>query len=391
MRDYHFLEKKFLVLYATIVLFVVGCICIIVAVTSTKKTKLALNNYITTLDLGVTAPETHYVPDSSYFSSIATANQPIEFFGETEVFGTVEDSTFIETEQSSFNETTKPQTVITNANQELYDLADRYFQVYYGSMRLSPMTPLAMANVETPGRADNSITWSALFPSRYVNISQLYSMDVTTVVSNDSIYSALSKEYSTRDRGALQMSPTYGTHSDYFNSLMSTSEKTKLANVDTSKYSSWASGAASTGDRFYVPDVCLRLSSAFTDAIGDMAKNNYQPQSDYQLLVMCAMYHQQSGVWHNSNHNKAVGKWNSGEKALEYSALISSYEFLNALKEFAYSHPDTFCLRNEDVKALYSKNISTPMTDYGRSNLVTYYPIKVEYAYIKLCIMYGRL
>ena len=148
---------------------------------------------------------------------------------------------------------------ISDANSALYDLADKYFQVYYGSMRLSPITPLAIANVETPGRADNNVTWSALFPSKYVPINMLYTMDVTTVLSSESIYKPLSTEYSTRDRGALQMSPTYGTNNDYFNRLMSDSEVDKLSTISDSKHENWIKGASSKrGDRFYVPDVCLR-------------------------------------------------------------------------------------------------------------------------------------
>ena len=348
------------------------------------RPKRLIDTALAQIDIGVEPPETHYVPDNMYFNEFASAYIPIEQFGAEEVFS----SDFVNVENSTFEESVMN---IQDANLALYDLADKYFQVYYGSMRLSPITPLAIANVETPGRADNNVTWSALFPSKYVPINMLYSMDVTTVLSSESIYKPLSTEYSTRDRGALQMSPTYGTHNAYFNQLMSGSEVDKLSTISDSTHATWIKGASSSrGDRFYAPDVCLRLSSAFMEAISDITKNNYAPSSDYQLLAMCAMYHQQSAVWSNKNHNKSVGKWNSGKLAYDYSALISSAEFLKALKDYAYSNPDVYCISNDALAKIYKANSNKPMSDFASSTLVTNYPIKVLYAYIKLCIMYGR-
>lgn len=187
------------------------------------------------------------------------------------------------------------------------------------------------------------------------------------------------------------MSPTYGTGNDYFNSMMSGNEVDKLRNVDTAAYSGWVSGASSKpGDRFYIPDVCLRLSAAYTDAISRMASNSYTPENDYMLIAMCAMYHQQSGVWSNSNHNKSVGKWKSGEKALDYARSVSSVNMLEALRDYAIEHPDKYYIDADVAKTIYKKETGNSMSDYATSTLVCTYPIKVEYAYIKLCIMYGK-
>jgi hypothetical protein len=92
---------------------------------------------------------------------------------------------------------------------------------------------MALANVETPGRADNSITWSSLFPSKYADVSTMGTFDVTTVLSDPKIYAALSSEYSTKYRGALQMSTTYGTGNSAINRQMSGSEVSKLKTVDS--------------------------------------------------------------------------------------------------------------------------------------------------------------
>lgn len=362
------------------------------------KPKQFITTEIASIDIGVDVPETHYVPSQEYFNKIPTATLPsnsegMEVFTTEEIFGVdTEDSSFEEQESSSFEDTRGiPKAVISDANAALFDLADKYFQVYWNNQRLSPIIPLAVANVETPGRADNTKTWSALFPSRYVDIGYLYNMDVTTVVSDPSIYKPLSTEYSTRDRGALQMSPTYGTGNDYFNSMMSGNEVDKLRNVDTAAYSGWVSGASSKpGDRFYIPDVCLRLSAAYTDAISRMASNSYTPENDYMLIAMCAMYHQQSGVWSNSNHNKSVGKWKSGEKALDYARSVSSVNMLEALRDYAIEHPDKYYIDADVAKTIYKKETGNSMSDYATSTLVCTYPIKVEYAYIKLCIMYGK-
>ena len=342
----------------------------------------------------VTAPESKYVPNKKYFEMFQTVNLPTsydEFITfdeevENEKVVIIDPNAKFKDESASF----KQEYVVSDANQELYDLADKYYQVYWGSQRVSPIYPLAVSNVETGSRADHNITWSALFPSKYVDINNLYTMDVTTVLSSESIYKALSTESSTRDRGALQMSPTYGTGNDYFNSLMSGTEADKLSSV-SSDHTTWINGASKQkGDRFYVPDVCLRLAAANTDAIERMTKNNYAPESDLQLVAMLAMYHHRSGVWSNDNHSKSIGEWKSGEHAFEYAKLASSDAVVSKLKEYALRNPDKFWIDADVVKTLFKDSTGREMTEFASKTLVCTYPIKVLYAYIKLCIMYSK-
>lgn len=352
-------------------------------------------NELSLVDIGVDLPSTHYIPNHSYFYNFNTASLP-EDWQYYETFDAEEEQQRLQAyidEHAMFNEETanfSQEYLISNANQQLYDLADKYYTVYYGSVRVSPIYPLAVANVETGGRADHNITWSALFPSKIVDIQNLYTMDVRTVLSDESIYKSLSTESSTRDRGALQMSPTYGTNSDYFNSLMSGTEHDKLQGI-SSNHTAWISGASTKpGDRFYVPDVCLRLSAANTDAIERMTENSYVPETDMQLVCMLAMYHHRSGVWSNKDHSKKIGEWYSADKAYQYSKIISSQGFVNKLEEYAKQHEDKFWIDADAVKALFKDYSNTSMTDYASNTLVCTYPIKVEYAYIKLCIMYSK-
>ncbi len=350
----------------------------------------------------ITVPQTNYVTTKDYFDSHKNASMPSDY-GTYEVFDTKEPEIYLSAEVFTSITDESVQRAVENtmqkemevsvdyANQALYDLCDQYFTVYFQQRRVSPIFPMALANVETPGRADHDVTWSSLFPSKYVNMKYLYTMDVTTVLSlSDSGYKALTTEYSTRDRGALQMSPTYGTSDKYFNSRMSGTEKDKLSLVDTSEHTEWISGASDMpGDRFYVPDVLLRVSSAMNVAVDNMLKNDYVPSSDIQLIAQLAMYHQQSGVWYHA-HNKKVGRWKSGELAYTYSQQISSRGFVNELITYAEEHSDCYCLETAEVNRLYKKYFDTPMDYYCTNDLVCIYPIKVMYAYIKLCLCYNN-
>lgn len=350
----------------------------------------------------INVPQTKYVTTQDYFKSHSSAILPSDYstyevfdskepevYLSAEVFTSITDENVQKKIEEAMQE--KTQVSVDYANQALYDLCDQYFTVYFQSRRVSPILPLAIANAETGGRADHNVTWSSLFPSKYVDIKYLYTMDVTTVMSlGDVSYKALTTEYSTRDRGALQMSPTYGTKDKYFNSRMSGNEQSKLSKVDTSAHADWVSGASDQpGDRFYIPDVLLRLSAAMNVAVSNMLDNNYIPSSDIQLVAQLAMYHQQSGVWYHA-HDKKVGRWKSGELAYKFSQQISERGFVNELVTYAEEHPECYCLDSNVATKLYNNYFQTPMDYYSTSDLVCIYPIKVMYNYIKLCLAYNN-
>lgn len=277
---------------------------------------------------------------------------------------------------------------LDGANGIIYEMVDEYFQVYYGYSRVSPILPMAISNVETPGRADHSVTWSSLFPTRYISIEEINTFDVTQVIRSPELYKALSTEYSTRDRGCLQMSPTYGTGNNSINARMSGTEKDKLAHMDTSQYSVWVSGASSyPGDRFYLPDVLLRMQAAMQQQVSNILINDYPPTNDLQLIAMLAMSHQSSGIWGSSNHNKSIGLWRSGQKAYEWSEVITSSSMVDALTMYAATH-DVCYIDTTVANQIYKSVCDKAYDDYATSSQVCTYPIKALYAYIKLCQLY---
>lgn len=275
------------------------------------------------------------------------------------------------------------------ANLKLYNLCDKYFNCYYGYDRISPIFPMAISNVETPGRADNTLTWSALFPSRYVDIAKIDNFCVTDVIEDESVYKALSTEYSTRDRGALQMSPTYGTGNNVLNKQMSGTEKNKLKSVDTFKYQTWVSAASGhAGDRFYIPDVCLRLQSAMQSNIANIVRNDYEPKTDMQLIAMLAIAHNTgSGIWHNSNPSKKVGNWYSTEKAYILCERLGSAEFIEHLTSFAENSKVTY-IDTKVALSLYNDVFDDSIGDYTKSTTNGTFAIKALYAYVKLSQLY---
>lgn len=301
-------------------------------------------------------------------------------------FGTYEE--YVSSAGASFSSSV-PTVTASGANATLYEYCDNYFHVYYGYNRISPLFPMAIANVETPGRADNSVTWSALFPSKYVDVSLIDTFCVTDVVSDPAIFSALSTEYSTRDRGALQMSPTYGTSNGAVNKQMSGTEVDKLRGIND--YPAWVSGASKQpGDRFYLPDVLLRLQVAMQGNVDNIVSKEYLPETDTQLIAMLAVAHNTgSGVWSYSNHDKKVGNWKSGTSAYELCKKIGAPEFVEALTNYALNSNSTYINTNEAL-FLYSSVYSDPISDYTSSTTNGAFGIKALYAYIKLSLLYTQ-
>lgn len=305
----------------------------------------------------------------------------------TTTYSTYED--YVSANEVAFTSTT-PTITASGVNAKLFEYCDKYFKAYYGTERISPLFPMALSNTETQGRADYSKTFCALFPSRYVDVSKIDTFNVTDVISDEKVFNALSKEYSTRDRGCLQMSPTYGTGNDYLNSLMSGTEKEKLAKVDTSKYSSWVAGASSTpGDRFYLPDVLMRLQAAVEEDVRNFIVKGYIPNTDMQLIAMLGIEHNSGYVFSFSNHSKRVGRWNSGQSAYDYCCKLGDSKFTSELEDLASKSSSMYLSVNEAHK-LYEKVYNESYTNYCSGSINAAYPIMVMYAYMKLIDAYTQ-
>ena len=323
------------------------------------------------------------LPRTYYDNKVSTSKSFFKNYGTENV---TEFATDVDTESETNAAEYATEVGMTNIeypNVALYEIADQCYQVYYGDNRVSPLFPLALANVETPGRADHNITWSALFPSRYVDIDLLETFNVCNVALEPERYGALMKERSTRDRGALQMSPTYGTKSEQFNSLMSGTEVEKLKESSWSpNAASWVQGASTMpGDRFYVKDVLYRLASAGTSAVTDMAKHNITIDSDAEAIVMLAMYHHRSGVWAVDG----AGGWRPNGKSLEYVKRVTQQDQISRLVDYYNSNPTTFSISSTTAKKL----INFDYNEYTTSSLEAVYPIQVLYAYTVLINLYG--
>ena len=394
-----FIKQNWIILSACLVCLSIITVCSVIVV---KKDSSESNTIVISLknmkniQTEKQAPMGSYVMTKDEFEEFKTQDTAFTYTTYDEYVAGA-NAQFMNT-SSSFTDTSSsmmdsnPTITAKGANGKLYNYCDKYFQCYYGTKRISPIFPLALANVETPGRADNNITWSALYPSRYAKVEDMDKFDVTYVVKDPKVFAALTKEYSTRDRGALQMSPTYGAGNSSVNRLMSGNEKEKLSHVDTTGCSSWASGAASEpGDRFYLPDVCLRLQSAINYNIVNIAKKGYAPESDYQLLAMLAISHNSgSGVWSMNDKNRKIGNWYGAQACYDWCAMCGSQELVSAIEEYADTHTATYI---NQIVAWEIWNKVYPDVNYSAyttSRINAAFPIEVIYAYIKLTKLYTK-
>lgn len=274
-------------------------------------------------------------------------------------------------------------------NMKIYNYCDQYFNLYWGNERISPLFPMALSNIETQGRADFDITFCALFPSKYVSIDQIDTFDVTSVFQSDRVFIALTSEYSSRDRGCLQMNPGYGCNNAYLNALMSGTEKDKLSDIDIKGHSGWASGASSQpGDRFYLPDVLMRLQAAMEENIQYYLTRDYVPETEMQLIAMMAISHNSGcNVFSYKNHNKKTGSWYSGQQAFDYCLNIGSPEFVSRIEELANQKDDMY-ISYKDALKLYQDFYGVSPTEYCSSKVNAGYPIMCIYSYLKLIQAY---
>lgn len=97
----------------------------------------------------------------------------------------------------------------------LYEIAQEYANdMWCGDIQLSPLLPLAEANLEG-GRVNPRITFSAIADSSvftYESVYQLANHNVTDCLRDKQTWRTMATEYYTRDRGALQCNPDYGAN-----------------------------------------------------------------------------------------------------------------------------------------------------------------------------------
>lgn len=312
-------------------------------------------------------------------------------------------------------------------NTKLFDMCNKYYLTTYYGQQVSPLVPMAISNIETPGRADHKVTYCSLFPSKYIaidNADQMSNMSCLVVVESQELFSKLASDHWTRDRGELQMNPDYGTGYEAFNSLMGPSEAEILGNIkgtdiDLSKLAAyeprnerniggeeWVAGASTKpGDRFNIRDSLLRLAASSQSAI-DQYVSQYEIANDSEVMCLIAMAHNAGSVWNPSYRSSKVGNWRSGVIAERYCKELTSDAFIRKLKNYCEARLSAareagvdvpMTLDRSDAKVLFEEGMSEGIFDdyrtyvyEGRYYEVTYcYPIQALYNYMMLGLVYS--
>jgi hypothetical protein len=327
----------------------------------------------------------------------------------------------------SFKEDTLDELGIA-CNTKLFDMCNRYFLTTYAGQQLSPLVPMAISNIETPSRADNRITYCSLFPSKLIPIKSadaISNMSCLAVLETPELFSKLASDHWTRDRGALQMNPTYGTEYASFNSLMGPSEAEILSNIrnvgiDFSDYVAYeprnnrniiaddwlAEISSAPGDRFSVKDSVLRLAASAQGAV-DQYSGQHVIENDMELMCLISMAHNAGSVWNPAYANQKIGNWRTGSVAYSYCKSLTSPEFTQLLKTYCVNKLEDARNRGAvppmTLDRAYAKELfeaarkdgivndyRTYVYDTARYYEVTYcYPIQALYAYTMLGLVYS--
>ena len=241
-------------------------------------------------------------------------------------------------------------------NTKIYDVVESYFLTAYNGKQLSPFIPMAIANVETPDRVNTKINYSALLPSKYINVVSSDAVDTMSslaLLDSPETFKALASDHWSRDRGPLQQMDMAGTMYEAYNSLMGPSEQSLLRNYtgmdkDFSAYKAyesrtgrtlsvkdWVAEASSIpGDRHNIRDAVLRASAEFQQAI-DQYSSQYEIENEYQALVVCSMYHAESSIWNPAYAHRPVGVWlNGGESAHSLLVGVTNSDFIKIIEDF---------------------------------------------------------
>lgn len=326
----------------------------------------------------------------------------------------------------SFKENTLSDLAI-ECNTKLFDMCNKYYLVTYGGQQVSPLIPMAISNIETPGRADHKVTYCSLFPSKLIEITaadQMENMSCIVVMESPELFAALASDHWTRDRGSLQMNLTYGTEYESYNSLMGPSEAEILSNVqnmgiDLKYYAAYEarnnrniSGeewlkqiSSAPGDRYNIRDSLLRLAAA-SQAHVDQYASQYEINSDYEMMCLIGMSHNAGSVWNPEYVSSKIGNWRSGSIAHRYCTQISSQEFVRKIKKLCTSRLEEARNTGADIpmtldravaRQLFEEGVNEGLvSDYrtyvyeGNYYEVTFcYTIQVLYNYIMLGLVYS--
>lgn len=350
----------------------------------------------------------------------------IEEFKEDEYITGSNNMELINTYGISFKEGTLSPLGV-ECNSALYDLCNKYFLASYHGIQLSPLLPMAVANVETPERANNRITYSSLFPSGVVSVTSpdaIVNMSCVAVLEDEQMFNAMASDYTTLKRGPLQLSDSYGTSHSAYNSLMGPSEASILTNVagvgiDYSGYQAYEAStlhiltvndwlarvSANPGDRYNTRDSVLRFASVSQDSVNKYVEQ-YDIRNDMELVSLVAIGHNTEGVWDASMASKGVGSWRSGVNASNFVKDISGNDFVAKVRDLQTQNLQMareenrkipMGINKSEVRELYNEAVSQGILSevqtytYGGSSGedTTFFPIQVMYSYLMLAAVYS--
>lgn len=235
-------------------------------------------------------------------------------------------------------------------NLYLYDVCQTYLSDFKcGDISLSPLLPLAEANNEG-GRVDTSETFSGMAPTAvydFSSVGELRDFNVTRVLDSEATWLAMTTEYSTRDRGALQCNPGYGSDdveygtSEYELLTAYITDHPEVLNYSSNKdtcgvtfnVSKWInSSRTKLGDRFHVESI-IRLFAAEkqSETAAILAKFG-TVESEYQVYAIMAYLHWMSGFLGLDASRPYAGFQTIG-RAYEYCAFLGTDGAVSTIRD----------------------------------------------------------
>lgn len=248
-------------------------------------------------------------------------------------------------------------------NSYLYDVCQRYAgNMYCSGYHLSPLFPLAEANLET-NYQDSSKTFSSIAPTGiydFRSAQELRDFNVTRILDSERTWSRMARDWWTRDRGPLQCYTDFGEDSASYGP----SEKELLTayvkkngmpiygsitdSVGTTyDVAEWISSSRNKhGDRYNVESLIKMFVGDKTNKdIPSIERNFANIQNEFHVYAIMAYNHWIGMGFTTMNESTSYSGFQTIGRAYEYCEDISSPTAI----EIIYSQ----CL--EDIQAARSR------------------------------------
>lgn len=234
-------------------------------------------------------------------------------------------------------------------NTYLYNLAMTYAgDLWCGDIQLSPLLPLAEANLEG-GRVNTSKTFSALASSSvfdFTSVEELADLNVTDCLRSEEVWKKMSTEYYTRDRGALQCNPNYSGDREAYGpserELLTAyvqeyglpdygTNKDSLGNVFT--VGQWIESSRSKhGDRFNPKSIVMMFADEKRNVeIPGILRYFPDVKNEWQVYCIMAYCHWCGSGYLTMDRDIAYAGFRSVARADEYCSDLASPEAIEII------------------------------------------------------------